>query len=114
MTLDLHYKRLGLVIQYVGKEKTQQITSEYDHQTLLSFLVYAYNYLNPSDVNAWAPNFIPQNNHKFIWPFGDWRRNGIISGEKVIESLLDQESNKQKVQRSIGVVKIAWIAIFLC
>ncbi len=29
-----HYKRLGLVNQFVGKEKTQQITSEYDHQTL--------------------------------------------------------------------------------
>jgi hypothetical protein len=25
---------LGLVNQFVGKEKTQQITSEYDHQTL--------------------------------------------------------------------------------
>jgi hypothetical protein len=52
LMLDLHYKRSGFVIQYVGKEKTQQIISEYDHQTLLSFLVYAYNYLNPSDVNA--------------------------------------------------------------
>lgn len=30
------------------------------------FLVYAYNYLNPNDVNAQAPHFIPQNNHKFI------------------------------------------------
>jgi hypothetical protein len=66
LMLDLHYKGLRLVIQYVGKEKTQQITSEYDHQILLSFLVYAYNYLHQSDVNAQAPNFIPQNNHKFI------------------------------------------------
>ncbi len=61
------------------------------------FLVYAYNYLNPNDVNAQAPHFIPQNNHKFIWRFGVWRKNGIISGEKTIESLLDQKSDRQKV-----------------
>jgi hypothetical protein len=66
LMLDLHYKEWRLVIQYVGKEKTQQITSEYDHQTLFLFLVYAYNYLNPSDENTQAPNFIPQNNHKSL------------------------------------------------
>ncbi len=114
LMLDLHYKGLGLVIQHVGKENTQQITSEYDHQILLSFLVYAYNYLNQRHVNAQAPNFIPQNNHKSIWPFGDWRRNGIVSGEKAIESLLDQKSGGQRVQRSTCVVEIAWITIFLC
>ncbi len=101
-----------MVIQYVGKEKTQQITSEYDHQILLSFLVYAYNYLNPSDVNAQAPNFYPQNIHNSIWPFGDWKKNGIVSGEKAIESLPDQKNDRQRVQRSIGVVEIAWITIF--
>jgi hypothetical protein len=24
--------------------------------------------------------------YKSIWPFGNWRKNGIISGEKTIES----------------------------
>ncbi len=81
---------------------------------MLSFLVYTNNYVNQSDVNAEAPNFIPQNNHKSIWPFGYWRRNGIISGEKALESLLDHESGGQRMQRSTCVVEIAWITIFLC
>jgi hypothetical protein len=30
MMLDPHFKRLGLLIQYVGKERVLQIASEYD------------------------------------------------------------------------------------
>ncbi len=31
MMLDPHYKDLGLVIQFVGKERALQIVNEYDH-----------------------------------------------------------------------------------
>jgi hypothetical protein len=30
MMLDLYYKGLGLIIQFVGKHKTLQITNEHD------------------------------------------------------------------------------------
>jgi hypothetical protein len=34
MILDLHFKGLGLVIQYVDKERTLHIAGEYDHRVL--------------------------------------------------------------------------------
>jgi hypothetical protein len=42
MMLDMHLKGLGLVIQYVGKERTQMITCEYDKYVLFPFLSHAY------------------------------------------------------------------------
>ncbi len=61
MILDLHFKGLGLVIQYVDKERTLHIAGEYDHRVLFWFLIYAYKYLNPSDVSVGVPNFASQN-----------------------------------------------------
>jgi hypothetical protein len=52
MMLDPRYKGRGLVIQFVGKERALKIACEYDYQVLLSLFVYAYNFLNPSDVSA--------------------------------------------------------------
>jgi hypothetical protein len=60
MMLDPHYKGWGLIIQFVAKERTLKIACEYDYQVLLSLFVYAYNFLNPSDASAWAPNFASQ------------------------------------------------------
>ncbi len=60
MMLDPRYKGRGLVIQFVGKERALKIACEYDYQVLLSLFVYAYNFLNPSDVSAWAPNSTSQ------------------------------------------------------
>ncbi len=57
MMLDPHYKGLGLVIQFVGKEKTLQITSEYGCQVLLPLFIFAYNFLNPNDAGVGASNF---------------------------------------------------------
>jgi len=51
MMLDPRYKGLGLVIQYVGKEKAFQIASEYDRAILFLLLVCAYKFLNPTNVN---------------------------------------------------------------
>jgi hypothetical protein len=51
MMLDRCYKRLGLIIQFVSKEKALQIASEYDHHVLLPLLVSTYNFL-PSDVSV--------------------------------------------------------------
>ncbi len=57
---DPHYKGLGLVIQFVGKERPLQTTCEYDCQTLFPFLIVAYNFLNPNDVGAQVPSFASQ------------------------------------------------------
>jgi len=61
MILNLRFKGLGLVIQYVGKERTLHIASEYDHQVSFWFLICAYKYLNPSDVIVGVPSFASQN-----------------------------------------------------
>ncbi len=57
MMLDPGYKGLGLVVQYVGKEKAFQIASEYDKAILFPLLVCAYKFLNPTNVSEWIPNF---------------------------------------------------------
>jgi hypothetical protein len=44
--LDPHFKGLGLVIQYVGKEKVHLIIDEYDRYDLFPLLVHAYKVLN--------------------------------------------------------------------
>jgi len=36
MMLDPHYKGWGLIIQFVGKERTLKIACEYDYQVLLT------------------------------------------------------------------------------
>jgi hypothetical protein len=58
MILNPCYKGLGLNIQFVGKERTLQIAAEYDHQVLLPFLIFAYNFLNPSDAGIGSFSFI--------------------------------------------------------
>ncbi len=42
MMLDPRFKGLGLVIQYVGKEKIHLIIGEYDRYDLFPLLVHAY------------------------------------------------------------------------
>jgi len=49
MMLDLCYKGLGLVINYVGKERALGIAGEYDMMVLFSLLVSTYKVLNPND-----------------------------------------------------------------
>jgi len=39
LILDPHYKKLGLVIQYVGKQRVFHIASKYDKKVLFSFLL---------------------------------------------------------------------------
>jgi len=60
MMLNPFYKGLELVIQFVSKEITLQIADECDHQILLPFLIFAYNFLNPNDVGVKAPNSTSQ------------------------------------------------------
>jgi hypothetical protein len=43
MMLDPHFKRLGLLIQYVGKERTLQIASEYDINACCFHSWYMYS-----------------------------------------------------------------------
>jgi len=60
MILNLRFKGLGLVIQYVGKERIVHIASEYDHQVSFRFLICAYEFLNPNDVSVGFPSFASQ------------------------------------------------------
>jgi hypothetical protein len=60
MILNLRFKGLWLVIQYVGKERIVHIASEYDHQVSFRFLICAYEYLNPNDVSVGVPSFASQ------------------------------------------------------
>jgi hypothetical protein len=55
--LNPHYKGLGLIIQFVGKERTLQIANEYDRQVLLPILIFEYNYFNPSDAGTRSFSF---------------------------------------------------------
>jgi hypothetical protein len=59
MMLGPHYKGLGLglVIQYVGKERVLQILGEYDRAILFLLLVCAYKFLNPTNVTERVLNF---------------------------------------------------------
>jgi hypothetical protein len=53
--LDPHFKGLGLVIQYVGKERVFQVVSDHDIQVLFLLLVCAFkvlNLTNASESNA--------------------------------------------------------------
>ncbi len=47
MMLNPHFKGLGLVIQYVGKEKVALIVGEYDRYVLFPLLVHVCKFLNP-------------------------------------------------------------------
>jgi hypothetical protein len=51
MMLDPHYKGLGVVIQYVGKNRTFQIVGEYDKLVLFLLLVCAYKFFNLVDAS---------------------------------------------------------------
>ncbi len=46
MMLNPHFKGLGVVIQYVGKEKDALIAGEYDMYVLFPLLVHVYKFLN--------------------------------------------------------------------
>jgi hypothetical protein len=51
LMLDPHYKRLGVVIQYVSKNRVLQIVGEYDKLVLLPLLVCAYKFFNLVDAS---------------------------------------------------------------
>ncbi len=50
MTLHPCYKGLGLVINYVGKERVIGIAGKYDPMVLFSLLISTYKVLNLNDV----------------------------------------------------------------
>jgi hypothetical protein len=51
LMLDPHFKGLGLVIQYVCKEKVLEVANDYDIQVLFPLLVCAYKVLNPTNAS---------------------------------------------------------------
>jgi hypothetical protein len=48
------YKGLGLVIQFVNKERTLKIASEYDHQFCFHFLFMHITFLSHASVGAFS------------------------------------------------------------
>jgi hypothetical protein len=88
----LRFKGLGMVIQYVVKERALHIASEYDHQILFPLLICAHKYLNPSDVSVRAPSFASQS----IEPtsFYDF----IKTNEEVTLSILKEQLNHFRIK----------------
>jgi hypothetical protein len=90
--LDPCYKGLGLVIHFVGKEKTLQIIGAYDNEVFFPLLISTYGFLNPSDLVfellALHPKTLKSeilmNTWRLMrrWHPQWWKNNLIISGEK--------------------------------
>ncbi len=57
MMLHPHYKELGLLMQYIGKEKILQITSDYNRQVLFPQLLCTYKFLNLANVSEKTASF---------------------------------------------------------
>jgi len=55
LMLDFEYKGLGLVIDYVGKQKAFHIVGDYDREVLFTLLLYAYKILNLINANERSP-----------------------------------------------------------
>jgi hypothetical protein len=70
MMLDPCYKGLGLVIQYVGKNKTMQIVGEYDSYVLFPFLLHAYKNFNPIvTIEIVAPSIMNNEKNTSLYDF---------------------------------------------
>ncbi len=55
LMLDSEYKGLGLVIDYVGKQRAFHIASDYDREVLFTLRLYAYKILNLTNANERSP-----------------------------------------------------------
>jgi len=87
MMLDPCYKNVGLVIQFVGKERALQIIDEYDHHVLFPFLVSTYTFLNPCDASVGAYNCASHNTKSTsLYDF-------IESNEEMATSVVKEQLN---------------------
>lgn len=82
-----HYKGLGLVIQYVGKDKTIQVVDEYDRQILVLLLVCAYNFLNSIQINEKALSSTSQTieSTSMLWSLGNQWGHGLVNCQRTID-----------------------------
>jgi hypothetical protein len=55
--LHPRYKESGLLMQYIGKEKILQITSDYNRKVLFPQLLCTYKFLNLANVNEKTLSF---------------------------------------------------------
>ncbi len=93
MMLDPYYKGLGLVIQFVGKERAFQITDEYDHHVLFPFLDSTYTFLNPCDANVGALNCASHNTKSTsLYDF-------IESNEEMVTSVMKEQLNNLWIKK---------------
>ncbi len=93
MMLDPYYKGLGLVIQFVGKERAFQITNEYDHHVLFPFLDSTYTFLNPCDANVGALNCASHNTKSTsLYDF-------IESNEEMVTSVMKEQLNNLWIKK---------------
>jgi hypothetical protein len=104
MMLDPCFKGLGLVIQYVGKERTLHIVGEYDCQLLFSFIICAYKYLNTNDVSVQTSRFASQS----IEPTSLY--DLIKTNEKMALSMVKEQLNHFRIKKIIEECKdpLAW------
>jgi hypothetical protein len=56
LMLDSEYKGLGLVIDYVGKQRAFHIVGDYDREALFMLFFYAYKILNLTNANEKSPS----------------------------------------------------------
>jgi hypothetical protein len=108
LMLDPCFKGLGLVIQYVGKERTLQVASDYDTQVLFSFLVCAYKVLNPtnaSEKNA-GGSTSQSSQCSSLYDVMDTNEDMTLIGcERTTNPFQDQGGHKRGVQRPFGLVE---------
>jgi len=55
LMLDPHYKGLGLVIRYVGKQRVFHVIDKYDKEVLFLLFLCAYKILNLNNANEKGP-----------------------------------------------------------
>ncbi len=103
--LDPWYKGLGLVINYVGKERTLWIARKYDRQVLFPLLVYAYKVLNPNDTCESAPNSFTSQNSQTISLYDCMDRD-----EDMVLLVVKEQSTQYKVKVTDDECKnpLAW------
>jgi hypothetical protein len=97
MMLDSDFKRLGLFIQYVGKEITLQITSEYDWHVLIPLLVHVFKFLNPSVANERTFNVTLKSiEATLLYDIMEAKKEMALSMVKKIESFIIKKVNEEE------------------
>jgi len=116
MMLDPRCKGLGLVMQYVGKERAFQILGEYDRLILFMFLVCAYKFLNLTNVSERVLYFASESSQSTsLYDLMEIDENMTLS---VVKEQLTHFKIKKVIEEeckgSICMVESPWSTLFIC